>query len=123
MYNKQVLKYFKNPKNLGKIKNPSAKGEAGNPVCGDVMKFYIKVDKKTQKITKIGFETLGCGVAIAISSIITEMAKGKTIAQAKKITNQQVLKKLGIVPSSKKHCCILGAEALRAAIKNYEKKA
>lgn len=121
MYNKQVLKYFKNPQNMGKIKNASASGEAGNPVCGDVMKFYIKVDKKTQIIKAIGFETLGCGVAIAISSIVTEMAKGMTISEAKKITNQQVLKKLGMVPNSKKHCCILGAEALHEAINNYEK--
>ena len=121
MYNKKVLKYFKNPVNQGKVKYASGVGEAGNPVCGDVMKFYIKVNKE-EVITDIGFETLGCGVAIAISSLITEMVKGKTLAQAKKINNQQVLKKLGMVPSTKKHCCILGADALHKAIKDYEQK-
>ena len=121
MYNKKILKYFKNPKNQGQIKNPSGVGEAGNPICGDVMKFYIKVDKN-DVITNVKFETLGCGVAIAISSMITEMVKGKKISQARKINNKQVLKKLGMVPNTKKHCCILGTEALLKAIEKYEKK-
>ena len=121
MYNKRVLRHFKNPKNQGRIKNPSGVGQAGNPVCGDVMKFYIKVNKDN-KIQDVKFETLGCGVAIAISSVITEMVKGKTLAQVKKIKNQNILKKLGIIPKTKKHCCVLGAEALLEAIKNYEDK-
>jgi len=121
MYNKKVLKYFKEPKNQGKIKNPSGTGEAGNPVCGDVMKFYIKVDKN-EVIKDVKFETLGCGVAIAISSIITEMVKGKTLQEAKKINTKKVLTELGLVPNTKKHCCVLGAEALLIAIKNYEEK-
>lgn len=121
MYNKKVLQHFKNPKNQGRIKNPSGVGEAGNPVCGDVMKFYIKVSKD-DKIQDVKFETLGCGVAIAISSVITEMVKGKTLVQVKKIKNKDILKKLGIIPKTKKHCCVLGAEALLEAIKNYEDK-
>lgn len=108
------------------MKNPSGTGKMGNPVCGDVLWLYIKVkkDKKTGEeiITAASFETLGCVVAIAVSSILTSMLIGKTLKQAKKITKKDILKKIGSVPSIKKHCSVLGAEALQKAIKDYEKK-
>lgn len=120
MYTKKVIQHFQNPKNMGKLKKPDAVSEVGNPVCGDMMKIYLKV--KNDKIVDISFETLGCVAAIATSSMVTEMAKGKTINQAKKITFKDVIKKLGDLPPVKKHCSHLAVEALQAAIKNYEKK-
>ncbi len=118
-YSKKVVKHFKHPKNFGEMKNPSAVGEVGNPSCGDVMKIYIKV--KDNKIKNIKFETMGCIAAIATSSMITEIAKGKTLEKAKKITNQDVAKSLGSLPPIKMHCSNLAAEALHKAIKNFEK--
>ena len=119
-YSKKILKYFKNPKNMGEIKKPDAIGKAGNPVCGDVMTIYIKV--KDDKIKDIKFQTLGCAVAIAMSSILTEMVKGKTLKEAEKITGKDIVKKLGGVPPMKFHCSVLAKEALKKAIENYRKK-
>jgi nitrogen fixation NifU-like protein len=120
MYAKKVMELFLNPHNMGTMKNPDAVGEAGNPVCGDLMKIYIKV--KDNKIKDIKFETLGCAAAIATSSIITDMAKGKTLEQVEKITGKDVIKGLGTLPSIKVHCSVLAEEALKDAVKGYRKK-
>ncbi|MDD5071484.1 MAG: iron-sulfur cluster assembly scaffold protein [Patescibacteria group bacterium] len=119
-YSKKVLKHFKNPHNQGVIKNADAVGKVGNPTCGDVMKIYIKV--KDNKIKDIKFETLGCAAAIAVSSALTDMVKGKTIDQALKITKDKIVKNLGGLPPVKIHCSMLGVEALHEAIKNYKNK-
>jgi nitrogen fixation NifU-like protein len=119
-YSEKVREIFKNPKNMGEMKNPDAIGEIGNPRCGDVMKVYLKI--KDNKIKDIRFQTMGCVAAIATSSITTEIAKGKTLEEAKKITNQDVAKSLGGLPPIKMHCSNLAADALRKAIKDYEKK-
>ena len=120
MYNKKVLDHFTNPRNVGSIENADGIGEVGNPVCGDMMTFYIKV--KDDKIEDVKFKTFGCGAAIAVSSMVSEMAKGKTLDEAMKITNKDVAQKLGGLPDNKMHCSNLGAEALHAAIENYRKK-
>jgi nitrogen fixation NifU-like protein len=120
MYSKKVLDHFQNPRNLGKIDHPDGVGEVGNPVCGDIMKLYIKV--KDNKILDIKFETLGCGAAIATSSMITELAKGKTIEEALKITRNDVADELDGLPPIKMHCSNLAAEALHKAILDYQKE-
>lgn len=122
MYSKKVLEHFSNPLNVGEIKSPDGVGEIGNPVCGDMMVFHIKVDKKTDRITDIKYKTFGCGAAIAVSSMVSEMAKGKTLDEALKITNEMVAEELGGLPAQKLHCSNLGADALHAAIENYRKK-
>ena len=127
-YSSKVIDHFTHPRNLGKIKNPDAVGEAGNPVCGDMMTIYLKISKKKvggkeQEIIKdIKFETLGCAAAIATSSMVTILAMGKTLDDALKITRGQVADELGSLPPIKMHCSNLAAEALRAAIENYRKK-
>lgn len=121
-YNKKVKEHFLHPRNMGEIKNPDGIGKVGNPVCGDIMWVYIKVNKKAKKISKIGFKTMGCVAAIATSSMITELARGKTLEKAKKITRADVAKSLGGLPSIKMHCSNLAADALHEAIKDYEKK-
>lgn len=120
MYNKKVLEHFRNPKNMGGMKSPDAVGEVGNPECGDILRIYLKIEKN--KIKEIKFETLGCAAAIAVSSVVTQMAKGKTLVQAKKISQQDVVKELGSLPPFKLHCSNLAAQALNQAIKNYEEK-
>jgi nitrogen fixation protein NifU and related proteins len=120
MYNKKVMQHFKNPKNVGEIKNPDGIGKVGNPVCGDVMLITIKV--KADKIKDIKFKTFGCVSAIATTSMLTELAKGKTLSEAKKITRDDVANSLGGLPSIKMHCSNLAADALRKAIENYEVK-
>lgn len=119
-YNRKVMNLFKNPKNMGEMKNPDAIGQVGNPSCGDIMRVYLKI--KDNKIKDIKFQTMGCVAAIATSSITTEIAKGKTLNAAKKITNKDVAKKLGGLPSIKMHCSNLAADALKKAIENYEGK-
>ncbi len=127
-YSKKVIEHFKNPHNQGRIKNADAIGQVGNPACGDVMKIYLKTrkqeNKKTRKqviiISDIKFETLGCAAAIAVSSALTDLAKGKTLAEALKITKDQIVKDLGGLPPFKVHCSMLGVEALHQAIKKYE---
>ena len=122
-YSKEVLKHFKKPKNMGSLKNPCGIGKLGNPSCGDVMQVQIKVskDKKTNKeiIKDIKFQTMGCAAAIATSSMITEIAKGKTIEEGMKITNKDVADKLGGLPPIKMHCSNLAADTLHEAIKDY----
>lgn len=124
-YTEKVLEHFKNPHNQGSIENPDGVGEVGNPACGDMMKLYIKLDKDNEEnevLSEIKFETLGCAAAIATSSMVTDMAKGKTLNEALKITKADVSDKLGGLPPIKEHCSNLAAEALRAAIKNYREK-
>ena len=117
MYSEIVLDHFKNPRNVGEIISADGVGEVGNPVCGDMMNVYIKVEDDI--IADIKFKTFGCGAAIAVSSMITEMAKGKTLDEAMKITNTDVAEALGGLPPNKLHCSNLGADALHSAIKNY----
>jgi FeS cluster assembly scaffold protein NifU len=120
-YSEKVLDHFRNPRNVGTLKGKDvAVGRVGNPVCGDLMEFYIKV--KNNKIEDIKFKTFGCGSAIATASMITELAKGKTIEQAVKITRQDVADELDGLPPIKMHCSNLAADALREAIKNYQKR-
>ncbi len=124
-YSKKVMQNFQNPKNLGEIKNADGIGKVGNPVCGDVMWLYIKVakDKNGKEILKdIKFKTYGCAAAIATSSMITQLAKGKTIEEAEKITRNDVAESLNGLPPVKMHCSNLSGEALKAAIKDYRSK-
>ncbi len=123
-YSQKVLELVKNPKNLGEIKNPDGTATVGNPVCGDIMRLYIKVGqrKKEEYIKQIKFQTLGCGAAIATSSILTEMVKGKTLKDAAKVGNQAIVQKLGGLPVNKIHCSVLASEALKKAIADYQKK-
>lgn len=123
-YNPQVMKHFMKPKNFGEMKNPDAVGEVGNPVCGDIMKVYIKVGKKKQNkiISDIKFQTLGCPAAIATSSVVTELAKGMSLEEAKTINHKHVADALGGLPPIKMHCSNLAADALKKAIENYEEK-
>jgi nitrogen fixation NifU-like protein len=120
IYTKEIMKHFKNPKNIGKIKNADGIGKVGNVVCGDVMWFYIKV--KENKISDIKFQTFGCVVAIAVSSILTEMVKGKTLEEAMNTTKYDILKKSGKIPPIKVHCSVLAADALHEAIYDYLSK-
>jgi nitrogen fixation NifU-like protein len=119
-YSKKVMEHFMNPKNVGVIENPDGYGKVGNPVCGDLMEMYIKV--KNEIITDIKFKTFGCGSAIATSSMVTEIAKGKHIDEAMKITRNNVADKLDGLPPQKMHCSNLAADALHAAIEDYKKK-
>jgi len=117
MYSKKVMDHFMKPRNVGEIKDADGVGEVGNPVCGDVMTFYVRV--KNGIITDVRFKTFGCGAAIAVSSIVSEMAKGKTVEEAMNITNESVVDELGGLPPLKLHCSNLGADALRKALENY----
>ena len=118
MYSKTVMDHFKNPRNVGVIEDADGVGEIGNPLCGDMMSIYLKVDD--EKIKDIKFQTFGCGAAIAVSSMLTEIAKDKSIEEAREITNKDVAKALDGLPKNKLHCSNLGADALKAAIKDYE---
>ncbi len=120
MYGKKVMEHFMSPRNVGEIKDADGIGEVGNPVCGDMMTFYIKV--KDNKLDDVKFKTFGCGAAIAVSSMVSEMAKGKTLDEALKISNKNVAKELGGLPKNKLHCSNLGADALHKAIENYQEK-
>jgi nitrogen fixation NifU-like protein len=120
MYSDKVMEHFSNPRNIGVIENADGVGEVGNPVCGDMMSFYINV--KDNKIADIKFKTFGCVAAIAVSSMVTEMALGKTLDEAKKITKKSVAESLDGLPKEKMHCSNLGADALAKAIKDYENK-
>lgn len=119
-YSDKVMDHFMNPRNVGEIENPDGYGKVGNPVCGDLMEMYIKVENDI--ITDIKFKTFGCGSAIATSSMVTEMAKGMHIDEALKITRDDVASKLDGLPPQKMHCSNLAADALQAAITDYKKK-
>jgi nitrogen fixation NifU-like protein len=120
MYSDKVMDHFSNPRNAGSIEDADGIGEIGNPVCGDMMTFYIKV--KDDKISEIKFKTFGCVAAIAVSSMVSEMAEGCTLKEAKKISNKSVASSLDGLPKQKLHCSNLGADALAKAIQNYENK-
>lgn len=119
MYSEKVMEHFTNPRNAGEIPDADGIGEVGNPVCGDMMTFYIKVEN--DKITDVKFKTFGCVAAISVSSMVSEMAKGKSLEEARAITNKSVAEALDGLPKEKMHCSNLGAEALGKAIENYEK--
>ena len=116
-YSKKVMDHFKNPRNVGEIENPDGVGHVGNPVCGDIMELYIKVNDGI--IVDAKFKTFGCGAAIATSSIVTELVKGKNIKEALKISNKAVAEALDGLPPLKMHCSVLAEEALRSAIEDY----
>jgi nitrogen fixation NifU-like protein len=120
MYTEKVMEHFRNPRNMGEIPDADGTGTVGNPVCGDLMTIYIKV--KDNRIADIKFKTFGCGAAIATSSMITELAKGKTLEEALKITRGNVAESLGGLPPVKMHCSNLAADGLHAAIEDYLKK-
>ena len=120
MYSEKVMDHFRNPRNVGEIDDASGIGEVGNPVCGDMMTFYVKVEDNRLKDVK--FKTFGCGAAIAVSSMVSEMAIGKTVEEALQITNAMVAKELGGLPPNKLHCSNLGADALHKAIEDYQRK-
>jgi len=117
IYSEKVMDHFGNPRNVGVLEEPDGVGEVGNPVCGDVMKITIKVDD--DRIDDIRFQTLGCGAAIATSSIVTEMAKGMTLPEAVAITKKQVAEELGGLPPAKMHCSVLATDGLKAAVDDY----
>ena len=116
-YSEKVKEHFRNPRNVGEIENPDGVGKVGNPVCGDIMELYIKVQEGV--ITDAKFKTFGCGAAIATSSMVTELVKNKTIEDALKISNRAVAEALGGLPPIKMHCSVLAEEALRKAIDDY----
>ena len=116
-YSDKVMDHFMNPRNVGDIPDASGIGTVGNPVCGDVMKMYLKIENEV--IVDVKFKTFGCGAAVATSSMVTEMVKGKTIPEALKITNRAVAEALGGLPAVKMHCSVLAEEALHSALKDY----
>jgi nitrogen fixation NifU-like protein len=120
IYSDKVMDHFMNPRNVGEIEDADGTGEVGNPVCGDMMTFYIKVDNN--HLSDVKFKTFGCGAAIAVSSIVSEMAMGKTLEEARKITPARVAEELEGLPKNKYHCSNLGAQALNKAIDDYLKK-
>lgn len=120
-YGEKVMEHFRNPHNVGEIPDASGIGNVGNPVCGDIMRLYIKVDDK-EVITDAKFKTFGCGAAIATSSMVTDLVKGKTIEEALKVSNRAVAEALGGLPKIKMHCSVLAEEALRSAIDDYKNK-
>jgi nitrogen fixation NifU-like protein len=120
VYSEKVMDHFMHPRNVGEIENPDGIGEEGNPVCGDMMTFYIKV--KDNRLEDVKFKTFGCGAAIAVSSMVSEMAMGKTLDEALKITPASVAEELQGLPKNKYHCSNLGAQALHKAIEDYLNK-
>ncbi len=120
VYSEKVMEHFMSPRNVGEIEDADGIGEVGNPVCGDMMTFYIKV--KDNRLDDVKFKTFGCGAAIAVSSMVSEMAKGKTIDEVMKITPRSVVDELEGLPKNKFHCSNLGAQALHKAIKDYQSK-
>ncbi len=128
IYSKEVIEHFRKPHNQGVIKNPTVVGQSGNPLCGDMMKLYLKIDKKkvggkmVDYIKDIKFETLGCAAAIATSSMITDLVKGKSIEEAAKVTKANIADALGGLPPIKLHCSVLAIEALHDAIKKFKNK-
>ncbi len=120
MYSDKVMDHFMKPRNVGQIENPDGVGEVGNPVCGDMMTFYIKVEDN--RLKDVRFKTFGCGAAIAVSSMVSEMAIGKTLEEAMALSNKNVAEELGGLPKNKMHCSNLGADALHKAIEDYLSK-
>lgn len=121
-YSEIVMEHFKHPRNVGRLPDADAKATEGSPACGDMVTVYLKVDKETQRITDISFESYGCASNIATGSIITELAKGKTLDEAKALTWKDAAEALGGLPPIKVHCSVLAIEGLRAAIQNYQER-
>jgi len=121
-YSELVMEHFRNPRNVGRMDDADAKSVEGSPACGDMVAVYLKVDLETQRITDVSFESYGCASNIATGSIITELAKGKTLEEAKKITWKEASEALGGLPPIKTHCSVLAVDGLRAAIQNYEER-
>jgi nitrogen fixation NifU-like protein len=117
LYSEKVMEHFKNPRNVGEIENPDGVGRVGDPICGDVMELYIKV--KDGVIVDVKFKTFGCAAAVATSSMVTEMVKGKSVEEALKISNKAVVEALDGLPPAKVHCSVLAEDALKAAIEDY----
>ena len=122
LYSEKVLEHFRNPRNMGEIEDPDGVGDVGNPVCGDMMRITIKVDPETERIVDIKFRTFGCGAAIATSSIVTELVKGKTIREALQVSNKTVVEELGGLPPVKVHCSLLAEQGIVAAIEDYYRR-
>ena len=120
-YTEKVIEHFKNPRNVGIIENASGKGVEGSPICGDIMELYIRVDG-AGRISDAKFKTFGCGAAIASSSMLTEIIKGKTIEEAQRFSNNEIVKALGGLPAEKIHCSVLAEGALKKAIEDYHQK-
>lgn len=119
-YSEKVMQHFLNPHNVGELPDANGIGNVGNPVCGDILRLYIKVEDN--RIVDVRFKTFGCGAAIATSSMVTDLVKGKTVDEALQISNKAVAEALGGLPKIKMHCSVLAEEALRAAIEDYRKK-
>ncbi|OPY75750.1 MAG: NifU-like protein [Syntrophorhabdus sp. PtaU1.Bin153] len=119
-YSDTVMDHFMNPRNMGEIEDADAVGEAGSPVCGDVMRLYLKIED--DRIVDIKFKTFGCGAAIASSSITTELVKGKTLGEALQLSSETVIEALGGLPPAKHHCSVLSEDALKVAIDDYRKR-
>lgn len=119
-YSEIVMDHFANPRNMGDMENPSAVGNVGNPACGDMMRLFLKIENGV--IVDAKFKTFGCGAAIASSSMLTEMLKGKTLEEALNISNDEVVKALGGLPEAKIHCSVMAEEALKAAMNDFESK-
>ena len=119
LYSDKVMDHFEHPRNLGKMEDADGVGEVGNAKCGDIMRMYIKVDKDSQTISDVKFNTFGCGSAIASSSMATEMIKGKPISEALELSNKAVVEALDGLPTHKLHCSVLAEESIKSAIKNY----
>jgi len=128
LYSKKVLDHFYHPRNMGEMKNPDGVATVGNKICGDIMRMYLKIEQESRRageqeiIEDAKFQTLGCGAAIATSSIATEMIKGKPLSQALELTNKAITEALGGLPPAKMHCSVLAAEAVKKAIEDYKKK-
>jgi len=120
IYNEKVMDHFRNPRNVGEVEHADGIGQAGNPVCGDIMELSIKVENDV--IKDVRFKTFGCGAAIATSSMVTELVKGKTVDEALEVSNKAVADALGGLPPVKMHCSVLAEEALKAAIDDYRRK-
>lgn len=120
LYSEKVMEHFRNPRNVGEIENPDGIGHVGNPVCGDILELYLKVENEI--IVDAKFKTYGCGAAIATSSMVTELVKGKSVDEALKISNRAVAEALGGLPRVKLHCSVLAEEGLKSAIKDYYEK-
>ena len=121
-YSAKVMEHFKNPQNVGRMENPDAKALEGSPACGDMVAVYLRIDEESKRIEDIKFESYGCASNIATGSIITELAKGRTLEEAKQISWQQASDELGGLPAIKTHCSVLAVDGLRAAIQNYEER-
>lgn len=124
LYSKKVLDHFFHPRNMGELKDANGVATVGNPVCGDVLRLFIRVDKKNNKeyIKDARFQTLGCAAAISTSSVVTDLIKGKTLEEAKEVTNKKIVEILGWLPKVKIHCSLLAEEAVHKAIEDYLKK-